>query len=418
MIVSLAELLILGVIIDWAFRKLTIPGLVGMLLLGVVFGPYVLALVDPGLLAASADLRLIALIVILLRAGFELSRETLHRVGGRVALLSVIPAVIEGLAVTVLGPPLLDLSYLEAAILGSVLGAVSPAVVVPLMIRFIEQNRGAEKGIPTMVLAASAIDDVFVIVIYSVLVGLIGGQQVDIAWQLAGIPISIVLGIAVGLGVGVALFRIFQRFDPRATKRVLVILALSVLLVRLEHLSAEWLPFAALLAIMAIGFIMLERDEHMAHEISAKLGKIWVFAEIVLFTMVGAQVNLEVAWQAGLAGALIIALGLVARSAGTWLCLLGSDLNRGERLFVVIAYLPKATVQAAIGGGALAAMSLAGLDTGPGEVILAVAVLSIVLTAPLGAWATEVSGRRWLEVAPPSVHEAMDAALESEAHED
>jgi NhaP-type Na+/H+ or K+/H+ antiporter len=214
------------------------------------------------------------------------------------------------------------------------------------------------------------------------------------------------------------LFRLFQRFDPRATKRVLVILALSVLLVRLEHLSAAWLPFAALLAVMAIGFIMLERDEHMAHEISAKLGKIWVFAEIVLFTMVGAQVNLEVAWQAGLAGALIIALGLVARSAGTWLCLLGSDLNRGERLFVVIAYLPKATVQAAIGGGALAAMALAGLDTGPGEVILAVAVLSIVLTAPLGAWATDIAGRRWLAVAPPSVHAAYDAAIESEAHED
>ncbi len=418
MIVSLAELLILGIIVDWSFRKLTLPGLVGMLVLGIVFGPFALALMDPDLLAAANDLRWIALIVILLRAGFELSREALHRVGGRVALLSAVPALIEGLAVTLLGPPLLGLGYLESAILGSVLAAVSPAVVVPLMIRFIEQNRGAEKGIPTMVLAASAIDDVFVIVIYSVLVGFIGGQEVNLAWQLAGIPISIVLGIALGLGVGLVLYRLFQHFDPRATKRVLVILALSVLLVRLEHLSAEWLPFAALLAVMAIGFTILERDEHMAHEISAKLGKIWVIAEIVLFTMVGAQVNLDVAWQAGLAGALIIAIGLVARSIGTWLCLLGSDLNRGERLFVVIAYLPKATVQAAIGGGALAAMSLAGLDTGPGEVILAVAVLSIVLTAPLGAWATDIAGRRWLEIAPPTIHEAYDAAIESEAHED
>ena len=178
---------------------------------------------------------------------------------------------------------------------------------------------------------------------------------------------------------------------------------------------AGWLPFASLLAVMAMGFIILEKDEHMAHEISAKLGKIWVFAEIVLFTMVGADVDLNVALEAGLAGAAIIAAGLVARSAGTYLCLLGSELNEPERLFVVVAYLPKATVQAAIGGAPLAAMHLAGMDSGPGEVILAVAVLSILLTAPLGAWAIAFTGERVLEVAPPSVHDARDAAIESGA---
>jgi NhaP-type Na+/H+ or K+/H+ antiporter len=172
-------------------------------------------------------------------------------------------------------------------------------------------------------------------------------------------------------------------------------------------------PFAALIAVMGIGAVILERDEHMAHEISAKLGKIWVFAEIALFTMVGAEVDVEVALAAGLAGAAIIGCGLVARSLGTWLCLVGSELDRGERLFVVIAYLPKATVQAAIGGGALAALGSAGLDTAPGEIILAVAVLSIVLTAPLGAWAIAVAGERWLKVAPASVHDAYDAAVES-----
>ncbi len=415
MIVSLAELVILAIVVDWAFRRLTIPGLVGMLLLGVLFGPHALALIDPELLRISGEFRLIALIVILLRAGLELSKETLNRVGVRVLVLSAVPAVVEGAAITVVGPPLLGLTYMESAILGSILAAVSPAVVVPLMIRFIERGLGAVKGIPTMVLAAAAIDDVFVIVIYSVLVGVHTGQSVNVAWQLAGIPISVVLGVGVGLLLGLGLFRLFKRFNPRATKRVLIVLGLSVVLVRIEHLAQDWVPFAALLAVMAVGFILLERDEHMAHEISAKLAKIWVFAEIVLFTMVGAQVDVPLALEAGLAGAAVIAIGLVARSLGTWACLWGSDLDAGERLFVVVSYLPKATVQAAIGGAPLAALALAGWDTRPGEIILAVAVLSILLTAPLGAWAIAITGERALKPAPPSVHDARDAALESEA---
>jgi solute carrier family 9B (sodium/hydrogen exchanger), member 1/2 len=415
MLVSLAELVILSLIVDWCFRKLSLPGLVGMLLLGIGSGPYVLNWVDPDLLNVSSDWRLIALIVILLRAGFELSRETLNRVGLQVLLLSAVPATFEAAAITVLGPPLLGLTYLQSGILGTVLGAVSPAVVVPLMIRFMERRMGAEKGIPTMVLAASSIDDVYVIVIYSVLVGMMVGREANIAWDIATIPISIVVGIGVGIAIGWVLLMVFRRFNPRATKRVLVVLAISVILVRVEHLVSNWLPFAALLAVMAIGFIILEKDEHVAHEISARLGKIWVFAEILLFTMVGTQVDISVALKAGLAGTLLIALGLVVRSIGTWLCLVGSDLNRGERLFVVISYIPKATVQAAIGGGALVAMRAAGMDTGPGEVILAVAVLSILLTAPLGAWAITVVGEWWLEEAPPSIHDALDAAVESEA---
>ena len=417
MIVSLAELLVLGLIVDWAFRRMAVPGLVGMLFLGVLFGPYVLGWVNPELLAVSGDFRLIALIVILLRAGFELSKDTLNRVGGRVLLLATVPAIVEGVAIMVLGPSLLGLSLMESAILGSILAAVSPAVVVPLMIRFMEQGKGAEKGIPTMILAAASLDDVFVIVIYSVLIGMYTGSSVYVAWKLAGIPVSILLGIAAGLALGVVLFRVFRRFDPRATKRVLILLGLSVLLVRAEHLLQPWVAFAALLAVMAMGFIILEKDEHMAHEISSKLGKIWVFAEIVLFTMVGAEVNLEVAFEAGLAGAVLIVLGLVVRSIGTYGCLLGSNLNVSERLFVVISYLPKATVQAAIGGAPLAAMALAGMGTGSGEVILAVAVLSIVLTAPLGAWAISITGDKILEVAPPDVHDARDAVIESEGAE-
>lgn len=415
---TLAELILLGLLADWAFRKLRLPGLVGMLLLGVLVGPYVLDLMAPGMLNNSADLRVIALIVILLRAGFELSRSTLNRVGGTALLLSCVPAVMEGLAVTALGPILLDLTYLQSAILGAVLSAVSPAVVVPLMIRFMERRMGADKGIPTLILAASSIDDVFVIVIYSVLIGFYTGHEVNLAWKLAGIPLSIVTGILVGLAVGALFVKLFARFNPRATKRVLLVLGASILLVRVEHSFGDVIPFAALLAVMAIGFMILEKREHMAHEISAKLGKIWVFAEIILFTMVGAQVNVHVVGHAGLAGAALIFLALIARSVGTYLCLLGSDLDLNERLFVVISYLPKATVQAAIGGAPLVAMHAAGMDTGPGEIILAVAVLSIVLTAPLGAWAINVTGNRVLKVASPDKHEALDAIHESEGDYD
>lgn len=416
MAVSLAELIILSVLVDWLFRKMRMPGLIGMLLVGIIFGPYVLNWLAPDLLAISPDLRLIALIVILLRAGFELSSKTLARVGKMVVVLSFIPALCEGFAITLLGPVLLGLNYLESAILGAILGAVSPAVVVPLMIDFIERRMGAEKGIPTLVLAASSIDDVFVIVIYSVLIGMYTGHKVSIAWKLAGIPIAIVLGIAVGLGIGILLYALFERFNPRATKRALIILGISVLLVRLEHALQNLVPFAALLAVMAIGFVILEKRESMAHELSAKFSKIWVFAEIILFTMVGSQVNVQVALHTGLAGAVLIALGLVARSIGTYACLIGSNLNLKERWFVVISYLPKATVQAAIGAAPLAAMQIAHMNTQPGEVILATAVLSILLTAPLGAWAIVYSGNRILEAASTDYEESRTAALESQPH--
>jgi len=392
--VSLAAIVILSLLVDYAFRRLRMPGLVGMLIVGALLGPCVLGLLDPRLLEISADLRLIALIVILLRAGLELSRETLSRVGGRALLLSTIPAILEMVAVTLIAPRFLLLTYLEAAMLGAILAAVSPAVVVPLMIGFIERGLGARKGIPTLLLAAASVDDVFVIVIYGVLADLYLGRHVNLAWQLAGIPISILVAVAVGMAAGVGLCRLFERFNPRATKRVLILLGLSILLMEAEHFAAQYIPFAALLAVMATGFYLLEHREDFAHEVSAKLGKVWVLAEIVLFAMVGAQVDLQVALHAGLAGAAVVALGLIARSIGTYACLLGSDLTKAERVFVVVSYLPKATVQAAIGAAPLAAMQAVGLPTAPGAVILAVAVLSIILTAPLGAWAIALLGER------------------------
>ena len=415
MAVSIAELILLGLLADWVFRKLRFPGLVGMLLLGVLFGPFVLNRLAPDFLSASADLRMIALIVILLRAGFELSREALAKVGKQTILLSFIPGLLEGSTIAWLGPRFLSLTHLESALLGFILAAVSPAVVVPSMIRFIEEYRGVKKGIPTMLLAASASENVFAITVFSVLLGFYRGQTVQVGRALAGIPVSILLGIGVGALTGWILLKLFERFNPRATKRTLIVVGVSILLVRVQQLLEGTVPFAALLAIMALGFVILEKREHMAHEISSKLGKIWIFASILLFTLVGAQVNLPVARDAGLAGLGLIACGLIARSAGVFSCLLGSSLNRKERLFTVMACWPKATVQAAIGAVPLAVMLQLGRDPAAGNVILAVAVLSILFTAPLGAWMIAWAGPRLLTVDGSEEHAALDAVRESEA---
>jgi len=416
MAMSLAEIIVLCLLVDWVFRRFKIPGLVGMLMIGAILGPSVLDTIAPSLLEVGTDLRMIALIVILLRAGFELSRDTLNRVGKQAILLSFIPAAFEALTVTALGPRFLGLSTMESAILGCVLGAVSPAVVVPLMVRFIKEKRGTDKGIPTLVLAAASIDDVTVIVAYSVLIGIYSGSKVNILWKVAGIPISIISGIAIGLVCGILLYKLFDRFNPRATKRALAVLGISILLVKFgDMLEAKDIPFAALLAVMAIGFIILEKREHMAHELSAKLGKIWVFSEIILFSMVGAQVNFQAAAAAGLKGAALILIALAVRSIGTFLCTFGAGFSLKEKLFIVISYLPKATVQAAIGSAPLMVMSSRGMPTAPGQTILAVAVMSIILTAPVGAWAIAWAGRNLLTVSPESGFSSSFAAVESDA---
>jgi NhaP-type Na+/H+ or K+/H+ antiporter len=417
MAVSLAEIIILCLIADWIFKKLKMPGLIGMLIVGVVLGPSVLNLINPSLLSIGTDLRTIALIVILLRAGLELSKSTLNTVGKQALLLSFLPALFEALTVTALGPSLLGLTRMESAILGCVLGAVSPAVVVPMMVKMNNERRGVAKGIPTLVLAGASVDDVTVIVAYSVLVGIYTGGQINIAWKIIGIPLSIVTGILTGLGIGYLLNFIFDKVEARGTRRALALLAISIALVQLGNiLEAKEIPFAALLAVMAIGFIILEKQEYMAHVLSAKFGKIWIFAEIILFSMVGAQVNFSAAANAGLKGVVLILIALVARSFGTWLCTLGAGFNAKEKLFIVISYLPKATVQAAIGSAPLAAMSAAGMSTAPGEIILAVAVMSIVLTAPTGAFAIAWAGKALLSVDEPKLGlSANAAAIESEA---
>jgi len=410
---SIAEMILLGLLADWVFRKLRMPGLLGMLLLGVLFGPYVLDWMEPGFLATSSDLRMIALVVILLRAGFELSREALNKVGLQALLLSFVPGIMEGATIAWLGPRFLPLSHMESALLGFVVTAVSPAVVVPMMIGFIERRMGAKKGIPTMVMAAASLDNVIAIVILSILLGFYIGTTESLAMAVAMIPVSMLTGIGAGLLIGWFLLKVFERFNPRATKRMLVVLGISILLMHLQQLLKGIVPFVALLAVMAMGFIILEKREHMAHEISSKLGKLWVFASIMLFTLVGAQVDVSLAWKTGLAGLGLVACGLVARSAGVLLALAGSPLSWPERLFTMVSFWPKATVQAAMGAVPLAAMQAAGMPTAPGNVILAVAVMSIVFTAPLGAVAIKLVGERVLEPAPGADRAALDALSES-----
>lgn len=388
---SIALIALLGLSCDYLFRRMRLPGLVGMLLVGVFIGPYVLDLLSPEMITVSGDFRKIALIVILLRAGFELRRDTLNRVGRAALTMSVIPAVFEIAGVMLVAAPLLGMTYLEAALLGAILGAVSPAVVVPMMIDLMDRGLGTRKGIPTLILGASSVDDVFVIVLFTSLLGMYGSGEVNLWFKLAELPISIGLGIAAGLIPGYFLYLLFKTYDWRPPKRTIVVMGTAIFLTWLETAIEHYVPMASLLSVMAVGFIILEKSEGIAHVISQKLKKLWVFAELLLFVLVGAQVNVQVAWKAGLAGMAVIGVGLLFRSVGTYISLFGSDLNVKEKLFCVVAYIPKATVQAAIGAVPLAA------GVASGEVILAVAVLSILLTAPMGAIGIKVLGERILE---------------------
>jgi len=391
MAVSIALVVLLGLLSDYLLSRFRMPGLLGMLVIGILCGPYVFNLMEPELLKVSADWRMVALVVILLRAGLKIRRQTIKKVGRRALLLSFLPSTLEGLAITFLAPHLFPVSRTEAAILGFIIAAVSPAVVVPSMIKFIEEKRGTGKGIPTMILASSSLDNAYVIVVFTAVLGMYSGATSGSMAQLLEIPESMAFGIMLGGATGFVLYHIFEQYRLRATKMTLVVMATSILLIWLQEAVKTRVSMSALLAIMTVGFIILEKSEARAHKISQKLSKVWIFAEILLFVLVGAQVNLTVAWDAGVAGALLILAGLVARSIGTFLSVMGGDMNMRERLFCIIAYIPKATVQAAIGAVPLEA------GVRGGEVILAVAVLSILITAPIGAVGITLTGGRWLE---------------------
>jgi NhaP-type Na+/H+ or K+/H+ antiporter len=378
---NLAVIVIVALFVNWCCEKVKIPGLLGMIIVGIVFGPYGIPgcnLISPLIKSMSSELRTAALIVILIRAGLGLNRQTLNKVGVSALKMSFIPCLFEGGAVTLVSHYLLELSWVSSGMLGFIIAAVSPAVVVPQMLDIKAKGYGKEREVPTLILAGASIDDVFAITLFGVFLAAGTGKAVNIASQFIKVPLGIVLGVGLGLLAGYLLVKFFDRFQMRDTKKMLVFLVMAILLHELEYFN-DIIPVATLLGVMAMGFVLLELDSRRANNLASKFNKLWIFAEILLFVLIGAQVNINVAWDSGLLGVVLIAGGLLARSIGVWLALLGSKLNNGERLFCVFSYMPKATVQAAIGAIPLS-MGVKG-----GELILAIAVLSIIITAPLGA---------------------------------
>ena len=398
MLTSLALIFLAGLAMAALCSLLRLPRIIGMLFTGILLGPYVLGLLDPSILAISADLRQMALIIILIKAGLSLDLGDLRRLGRPAVLMSFLPASFEILAYILFAPMLLGITRLEAAVMGAVLGAVSPAVVVPRMVRLMEEGRGTREGVPQLILAGASCDDVFVIVLFSAFTGMAQGGSVNLA-EFVGIPVSICTGILLGLAAGWLLCRFFdlawnRGLPVRGSMKVLIVLGISFLLVAAEDWLEGILPLSGLLAVMAMACALrLWGVSSVTDRLSEKFGKLWIAAEVLLFVLVGAAVDIRYTLQAGAAAVVMILLALCVRAVGVLLALAGTRLDWKERLFCVIAYLPKATVQAAIGSVPLAM----GLPCG--ALVLSVAVLAILITAPLGAIGIDSTCRRLLRPA-------------------
>ena len=389
MLLSISLILILGMFMGWICQKIKLPALLGMLITGVILGPYGLNLLDGSILGISAELRKIALIIILTRAGLGLDLSGLKKIGRPAVLMCFVPASFELLGMILLAPKLMGLSVLESAVMGAVLAAVSPAVVVPRMVKLMDEGYGVKEGIPQLILAGASVDDVYVIVLFSTFVGMMQGEGASIL-QFVNIPVSIFFGIAIGLFLGVLLAYFFKKVHIRDTSKVLIILSISFLLVVIEDKLTTAITFSSLIAVMFIGIGLQKKREAVAKRLSVKYGKLWVAAEVFLFVLVGATVNIEYLGKVGAKAFVVIIGTLIFRMFGVFVCLLGTNLKRKEQLFAMMAYTPKATVQAAIGGIPLA------LGLACGDTVLTVAVLAIVFTAPLGAFAIDLSYKKLL----------------------
>ena len=378
MLLSIALILLSGLLLGGFFSKIKLPSLLGMIIVGIVLGPHALNLIDESILNISADLRQIALVIILTRAGLSLDISDLKRVGRPAILMCFVPACVEIIGTVLLAPLLLGISTLEAAVMGSVLAAVSPAVIVPRMIRLMEEGYGVDKGIPQLILAGASVDDVFVIIIFTAFTSLASTGELSPV-SILQIPVSIVLGIVAGVIVGMVLVKFFRTFHMRDSVKLLIILSFSFLLIELQNQLEGIVPFSGLLAIMSLGIVIKRKYDILAKRLSGKYNKLWVAAEIFLFVLVGATVDLKYAAVAGVSAVLLVAGALVFRMIGVALCLIKTDLSRKERLFCMVAYVPKATVQAAIGAIPLT------MGLSCGQIVLTIAVLSILITAPFGA---------------------------------
>ncbi|BFL92010.1 sodium/hydrogen exchanger family protein [Clostridioides difficile P78] len=386
---SLALIFLLGMASGGIFKRIKLPNLLGMLLTGIILGPYVLNLIDNSILDISSDLRKIALIIILTRAGLSLDINDLKKVGRPAVLMCFIPATFEIIGMIVLAPKLLGVSILEAAVMGAVVGAVSPAIIVPKMLKLMEEGYGTEKSIPQMLLAGTSIDDIFVIVMFTVFTGLAQGNSIS-AISFLQIPVSIILGVIVGAVIGIYLAVFFKKVHMRDSAKGVLLLSISFLMISLETALEGIVPFSGLLAVMSIGIFLQIKYRVVARRLSIKYSKLWVGAEILLFVLVGATVDISYAFKAGI-GAVILIFGvLLFRMVGVFFCLIKTNLTIKERLFCMIGYIPKATVQAAIGGVPLA------MGMASGQLILTLAVLAILITAPLGAFGIDVTYKKLL----------------------
>ena len=389
MLLSIALILMIGMVLGWICKKCKLPSLLGMLATGILLGPYVLDLIDTSILSISSEIRKIALIIILTRAGLSLELTEIKKIGRPAILMCFIPASFELIGVIALAPKLLGLSILEASIVGAVLAAVSPAVVVPRMVKLMDEGYGTKKGIPQLILAGASVDDVYVIVLFTTFISMIQGKGVSVV-RFVNIPVSIVLGILIGLISGWMLSKYFAKVHIRDTIKILIILSWSFILVTIEDVLNTPITFSALIAIMFIGVALKKYREEASIRLSVKYNKLWVAAEVFLFVLVGATINVNHLGNVGMKALIVIAGALVLRMLGVFVCLLGTKLNTKERVFSMMAYTPKATVQAAIGGIPLS------LGLGCGDIVLTVAVLAIVFTAPLGAFAIDLSYKKLL----------------------
>ena len=390
MLFSIALLLLGGMFAGWLCRKLRLPALLGMILVGVLAGPAVLDLIDGSILGISSQLRKIALIIILSRAGLTLNLEDLKKNGRPAVLMCFVPAAFEITGMILLAPVLLPVTRLEAAVMGSVVAAVSPAVIVPKMIKLMEEGYGVRKGIPQIILAGASVDDVFVIVLFSAFTSLAQGKEISVI-SFVNIPVSILLGAVIGMVLGYALASYFQRVGVRDAVKLLVFLSVSFLLTAAEGSLHTGITFSGLIAVMFMGIGLQRKKMDSAKMLSGKFNQMWVFAEVILFTLVGASVDISYVSSAGLAAVILIFAVLVFRMLGGCLCMAGTKLNWKERIFCMLAYMPKATVQAAIGGLPMAM----GLPCG--KIVLTVAVLAIFITAPLGAFLIDATYQKLLE---------------------
>lgn len=396
---ALALIILLGIVLTRVLTKIRVPSFIGVIVLGIILGPACLGIIDTSLLNISSTVGTAALVIILLRAGLGLSRESLRKVGRPAVEMSFLPSIFEGLTVMVAGALIFNISFIESGMMGFVLAAVSPAVLVPPLLGFIERRKGTKKGIPTLLMAGSSADDVVAITLFSVFLSMYSGTHTNILGSILGIPVSLLLGLLLGVVTGFILLYIFRKFDLSSVEKMLITFSVGILMNSLAEILEGTIPVSGLLGVMVIGFLLLDRAPKMSYDLSNTFTKVWYLAEIVLFALIGAQLDIGLAWKVLPLGILVICIGLCGRFAGVFTALLGTPLNKQEKVFCMAAYIPKASVQAAIGAVPLAA------GVASGDLILAISVISILFTAPIGAILLNVLGEKFLSDDSEVVHE-------------